>query len=1003
MAEFKEKSGKAPRRRGRRGKSQQKEEVSQKQLTNTSNNNNNSGGSYDEETQQGIISASGTFKPHQTLLIHLTEETPTWYECGRHTQHRNDTILSITKNKKRDVKTTPPHIVSKYRSLADSIYRQEVTLHRSASNKNYDKDEQWVENTMKRGTLKDRIAAMSVVVSSHPVHKLYALDMLLNLAGVATGDDNASGSQTNDRVGHMASEALTDLFTSTLLPPNRKLIGLDARPLYLYEEGKSKLSISPRILLLWRYEEIIKNKYTAFLTQYLGRTLAQSGSSSLELTKINCLRTACALLKEIPEGEQTLLGLAVNKIGDPSKKVAAAAAHELRRILEVHPNMMNIIAREVQQLAHRPNLSPRALYNCIIFLNQLKLVKEDESPENNDGEDEEEESASKKVKQASLERSSLPASLINTYFQIFEVAVNKSKVSSKKSKKAKEAAKMDLAMKGRLLGALLTGVNRAHPYLPTKDTGMEKHVDSLYRIAHVSPPAACTQALMLLFHLAVGSSTDENNGGQLQSSEKKKNKEEAKIISSRKDRFYRVLYSKLADPTMFAGRQLTLFFNLLYKAMKYDDNSLRVVAFAKRLIHMAFHQTPSVVSGALFLVSEVMKHQPHVESGIFSAQGHGSIFDPLKREPSAAFTENDSELGDDKDTMQKNSTSVDAASLWEVALTLNHYHPTVCKFSSSMNEITYRGDPLRDFTLAPFLDKFAFKNPKSLKKIRATLRRGESVGERRSGLQGNVQALSSLPVNDPDFWKKGNSISEQEEFFEKFFIERAKRDTIKGIVRGKKNEEYDPFEEAEDREIDTLGVGSGGKEVDFNWETDDEEEAFVEKLAESLMESGGDGKAVLDDEDPDMDDWSDYDGSDSENEVDDREFEDFDSNEGDEDEDDDIDDPFIKVQGALEEDESSLEGDNELEMSFVTDDMSSEDDQNESQTDTNQKKTKQSSTALFADASEYEELIDESLIKEAGSKRTALDLKLDEEDETANNSEKKSKKRRRRSRASKKK
>mmetsp|Transcript_2587 Transcript_2587/g.1599 ORF Transcript_2587/g.1599 Transcript_2587/m.1599 type:complete len:84 (+) Transcript_2587:31-282(+) len=83
--------------------------------------------------------------------------------------------------------------------------------------------------------------------------------------------------------------------------------------------------------------------------------------------------------------------------------------------------------------------------------------------------------------------------------------------------------------------------------------------------------------------------------------------------------------------------------------------------------------------------------------------------------------------------------------------------------------------------------------------------------------------------------------------------------------------------------------------------------------------------------------------------------------------------------------------------------MSSEDDQNESQTDTNQKKTKQSSTALFADASEYEELIDESLIKEAGSKRTALDLKLDEEDETANNSEKKSKKRRRRSRASKKK
>ena len=66
-------------------------------------------------------------------------------------------------------------------------------------------------------------------------------------------------------------------------------------------------------------------------------------------------------------------------------------------------------------------------------------------------------------------------------------------------------------MKGRLLGALLTGVNRAHPYLPTKDIGMEEHVDSLYRIAHVSPPSACTQALMLLFHLAVGSSSSSTN------------------------------------------------------------------------------------------------------------------------------------------------------------------------------------------------------------------------------------------------------------------------------------------------------------------------------------------------------------------------------------------------------------------------------------------------------------------------------------------------------------
>jgi ribosome biogenesis protein MAK21 len=165
---------------------------------------------------------------------------------------------------------------------------------------------------------------------------------------------------------------------------------------------------------------------------------------------------------------------------------------------------------------------------------------------------------------------------------------------------------------------------------------MDQHIDSLYRIAHVSPPSACTQALMLLFHLAVGSSSRSDVDEEI-SEDKKISKGDGNSVSSRKDRFYRVLYTKLGDPSMFFGRQQTLFFNLLYKAMKNDNKGIRVVAFGKRLLHVAFHHSPSVVSGALFLVSEVMKHQPLLQSGLHSTDGHGSIFDPLKREPSAAL------------------------------------------------------------------------------------------------------------------------------------------------------------------------------------------------------------------------------------------------------------------------------------------------------------------------------------------------------------------------------
>jgi ribosome biogenesis protein MAK21 len=193
-----------------------------------------------------------------------------------------------------------------------------------------ERDDQWVENTMKRGTLKDRIAAMSVIVSTDPVHKLHALDGLLSMA-----------TNPNTRMAQMAAEALEDLFLRTLLPPERKLLSLHQRPLHLYQDGNKTLS--PRILLLWRFEEMLQEKYNVFLNQYLLHTL-QNG---LDVNKISALRTASALLRGVPEGEAQLLGMLVNKLGDPSKKIAAGAGHELRLVLEQHANMQTVIAREV--------------------------------------------------------------------------------------------------------------------------------------------------------------------------------------------------------------------------------------------------------------------------------------------------------------------------------------------------------------------------------------------------------------------------------------------------------------------------------------------------------------------------------------------------------------------------------------------------------------------------------------------------------------------------------
>ena len=580
---------------------------------------------------------------------------------------------------------------------------------------------------------------------------------------------------------------------------------------------------------------------------------------------------------------------------------------------------------QVQQLAHRPHLSPRALYNCVVFLNQLQLSKDDK--EANDSEE------ATKTRQST----SLPASLINTYFHLFEMTVKKDDASKKK-----KGSKQSKSLKGdsssyqtsRLLSALLTGVNRAHPYLPKRDAAMEQHIDALYRISHTAPPAAATQALMLLLQLAVGSGDVDGQS------------KEDESVTMRKDRFYRALYSKLVDGEMFTGRQLTLFFNLLYKAMKYDTSTERISAFAKRLLNTVLHQSSSIICGSLFLLSEIIRSHPELQNEVAAAVSE-VLFDPTKREPRAAFA--------GKVSLSKN--------LWELSLLAHHFHPSVTKFTAgSGGDIAYKGDPLKDFGLSPFLDKFAFRNPKSLDKLSKKLKRGESIAERKSGLSGNM----ALPMNDPSYLDGSKKISEEDSFFHQFFVERAKRDEIKGIVRGSSAADKDDS----DLEDEALNATEADDMIDnFDGDTDSEEEAFVNQLAEKLMESAGNGQANFDDEDPDMDDWSDFD---SDNDNDEKDDEDDgkldDENESDAGSaDGNEEDAFMDAASSDEDeggdifgagdDNSDVDGEDELPFGLIGEDVSDDD------------LTSKRKTSHFMDADEYERLEEETGANSSNEKK----------------------------------
>lgn len=343
---------------------------------------------------------------------------------------------------------------------------------------------------------------------------------------------------------------------------------------------------------------------------------------------------------------------------------------------------------------------------------------------------------------------------------------------------------------------------------------MEEHVDALYRVVHTATPAASTQALMLLFHLAVGSTAGKAHENLPSEGD-----------TPRQDRFYRALYVCLSKPSLVShGKHLTMFFNLLYKAMKYDSDASRVNACAKRLMSTALHSGAATIAGSIFLLNEIAKTHPSLRICIAEPPTESNshlVLDDTKREPRAALVtggEKRSEGSGNRDSDKKEGVKCPPS--WELALVSHHAHPSVSKFASTIGNIAYTGDPLKDFGLAPFLDKFAYRNPKSREKLKGHYKRGQSVAERRSGTENQIQSRLALPVNDPAFLET-EDVNEQDEFFHTFFVERARRDEIKGITKKAETETDDMDEDesgaAEETAVDaaeeTEGVDIGTKTV----------------------------------------------------------------------------------------------------------------------------------------------------------------------------------------------
>ncbi|XP_042562955.1 CCAAT/enhancer-binding protein zeta [Clupea harengus] len=828
-------------------------------------------------------------------------------------------------------------LVAQYKALAQKLYEAEVGVYKNKKSMQKGANSAWMKAVVSTGTLVDRMAAMTVLIQDTPVHSLEHVESLVSFV-------KKKGSR---RQGLMALDTLRELLISDLLPENRKLRSFSQRPYdQLEERASGNRDVRDRRLLLWYFEHQLKNMVAEFVIALDG-----VAHDTVLATKTRALTTAHELLLNRPEQERALLIQVVNKLGDPEFKVASKTSYLLETLLHKHPNMKGIVCLEVERLMFRPNINPKAQYYSACFLNQVIL---------------------------SHEESDLASKLISIYFSFFRACVKNKEVESK------------------MLSALLTGVNRAYPYAKAGDEKIKEQLDTLFKVVHLVKFNTSVQALMLLFQVM----------------------DSQQAIS---DRYFVALYRKLLDPGLAQTSRQSMFLNLLYKSLKADIVLRRVKAFVKRLLQVSCDQKPTFACGALYLVSEVMKAKPGLKLLLDEGDDEEEKFEdlaedddeeekfvdadkvadadtvadvkedqleaaPVVDKPAASLVDKPAaswvhhrnlEGGKNKemyDPLHRNPLycGADRTTLWELEKLSSHYHPSVALFAKTILQgqfIQYTGDPLQDFTLMRFLDRFVFRNPKQLKGKQNTDAIVMKPKQRQS--MNNVR---SLAVNCEEYLAKDEKqIPVDEIFFYRFFKKREqekqrKKPRAEGDNESVEDVDDDEFERAldsyegdnyfpdfKDTDLDFAGnvkkksaKKKGEEASDSDLESDDDDGLDDEEVSLGSMDEEDFGDELEEEGGAFMNMGGDDEDDDDDDAVPELEEGDFDGLEDLDDGDDDDDDEPLEV--AKPPKKGKRKSSEDLDFSETLDSGSKP----------AKKKKGKKDRAIFATAEEFGDLLDDN-------------------------------------------
>ncbi|PIL32656.1 hypothetical protein GSI_05360 [Ganoderma sinense ZZ0214-1] len=771
------------------------------------------------------------------------------------------TVLPLSP--KSDLKQPSASQLASLTERAASLLSQDAKAYASSSSAHSASDAHFLKTILSTGTLSDKLSALTLLVQASPLHNTAALDGLRSMAqrGRAKGGRDE---------GLKAIRCVVDWWVGGG-GPSRKLRYFRDQPL-LHPD------VRDAHLLVWYFEDWLK-KYLFSILQIL---------ETFSLDPLNYVRTQTLaflanLLRAQPEQEQNLLRLLVNKLGDTEKSVCSRASFHLLQVLQTHPAMKAVIVREVRALVFRlpastaAQATPSASHTHIRFTDDDPSTSKPKPKEKPIYKDIRWNShawyyAAVTLNQVVLTPSAgdrlVARTLVDAYFEMFEEILGSKtdnddtgsdkdegtkgkgkgvkgkekdtgKVKDAKKRKAKEikgeAGFVEVEdSSSRLIGAILTGVNRALPFaqmhLSSESSAIfQKHIDTLFRITHTSTFNISLQALTLILQISTAVSVPTAPSSKASPSATQSTTAFSTSIS---DRFYRTLYASLIDPRLGESNKQALYLNLIFKSLKADHNFVRVAAFVRRFVQVLASGVGAAgavefVAGGLYLLGELFSTTPtlkqllsHLKPKV-SSTPDAPTYDARKRDPQYAHPF--------------------ASPMYELLPLLNHYHPTISLHAHqllSSTPITSSPD-LSLNTLSHFLDRFVYKNPKKPKP------KGQSAMQpsldNASSAHGVTlvkgEAGLGVPVNDEKFWKRRvEDVPVDQVFFHTYFVRKDERDKKKaekvGKRKGKRGQEGSDVEESES---DDGAIGAESQE-----EGDDDAGEDVEESGDdSESEDGG--------------------------------------------------------------------------------------------------------------------------------------------------------------------